>query len=288
MAEINKPSDINKIWADGGDKVSPSDVKIDTGWEVEVPPRQFFNWLDNKQDQFNAHVNQHGIAVWDASTEYQASKSYVQGNDGLIYVAVQTHSNQNPTTDVSNTYWFPYQQHGMIVFSSAGVTNWTVPLAMQLGIIKPKVTITGGGGTVGTITSSAQNTTFGAYMTAGGGASVAGTNLNGANGGTATGGAINIQGGSGGGAVTISGITVGGSGGGSYWGSSGETRSGSAFGAGVGGTHGASGSAGAGAGATAIGVIDLTGVTQVTITVGAGGLNSLAGSGGSGVCQIEW
>lgn len=103
MAVVNKPSDINKIWADGGDKVSPSDVKIGLGWEVEVPPRQYFNWLDSKQDQAIAHINQHGIPVWDNITEYQANKSYVQGSDGIIYQSLLTHTNQNPTS--TSGYW---------------------------------------------------------------------------------------------------------------------------------------------------------------------------------------
>ena len=38
MAEINKPSDINKIWASAGDVLAPSDSKIATGWSVEIPP----------------------------------------------------------------------------------------------------------------------------------------------------------------------------------------------------------------------------------------------------------
>jgi hypothetical protein len=145
MALINKP-DYSEIWASGGSIVEPSDVKKQTGWTAEVPPYQWENWIQNRQDQMLAHINQHGIAVWDAETEYQSGKSYVQGSNGLIYVALQTHTNQNPVTDVSNVYWFPYQQHGIISFAVAGVTNWAVPLAMQIGIIKPKVTVVGGGG----------------------------------------------------------------------------------------------------------------------------------------------
>lgn len=109
MAELTKPSDINKVWADAGDIISPTDIKIATGWEVEVPPRQFFNWLDNKQDQFNAYVNQHGIVEWDANTDYYLGKAYVMGSDGIIYKAVSDNgpsfTTQDPTTDVSDTYW---------------------------------------------------------------------------------------------------------------------------------------------------------------------------------------
>lgn len=109
MAEINKPSDINKIWASAGDVLAPSDSKISTGWAVEIPPRQWFNYIDWKQDQAIAHINQHGIAVWDNTTEYQYSlsgtKSICMGSDGTIYRAKQVNINQNPVTDVSDTYW---------------------------------------------------------------------------------------------------------------------------------------------------------------------------------------
>jgi len=114
MAIITKPSDINKIWAATGDNIPPPDTKISTGWEVEIPPRQYFNYIDNKQDQAIAHINQFGMSVWDSVTEYQASRSYVQGpTDGIIYRCVSTHTNQNPETDVTDTYW-------EIAFSSAG------------------------------------------------------------------------------------------------------------------------------------------------------------------------
>lgn len=114
MAEQLKPSDINKVWASGGDVLTPTDSKITTGWEVEIPPRQFFNWLDNRQDRAISHINQHGVCVWDNVTEYQANKSYVQGpTNGTIYRCVATHAAQNPETDVTNTYW-------QVAFAGAG------------------------------------------------------------------------------------------------------------------------------------------------------------------------
>lgn len=109
MAEIQKPSDINKIWASSGDVLAPSDSKIATGWQVEIPPRQYFNYIDNKQDQAIAHINQHGISVWDSATEYQysssGSKSLCMGSNGVIYRAKQVNTNQNPVTDTTNAYW---------------------------------------------------------------------------------------------------------------------------------------------------------------------------------------
>lgn len=116
MAEINKPP-YNLLWSSGGVMVSPSDVKIQTGWTAEVPPFQWENWSQNRQDQAIAHVLQHGISVWDELTEYQytvsGTKSLVMGSNGTIYRAKQVNTNQNPVTDISNVYW-------EVAFANAG------------------------------------------------------------------------------------------------------------------------------------------------------------------------
>lgn len=96
MAAITKPADINKIWSASGDILAPSDAKISQGWSVEIPPRQYFNYIDGKQDQAIAHINQYGIAVWDPVTQYQANASYTQGSDGIVYKALVTNTNINP------------------------------------------------------------------------------------------------------------------------------------------------------------------------------------------------
>lgn len=99
MAVMNKPTSLSKVWASSGDRAAPLDSKISQGWQIEIPPRQWFNWLDNRQDQAIAHINQHGIAVWDAETEYQAGKSYVQDpGNGVIYRCLVTHTGRQPSS----------------------------------------------------------------------------------------------------------------------------------------------------------------------------------------------
>jgi len=98
------------IWASGGAIVEPSDVKKQTGWTPEVPPHQWENWIQNRQDKYLAHINQRGIPEWDGNTEYEAaSLSYVQGSDGVVYKSIAASGPattvQDPTTDVSDTYW---------------------------------------------------------------------------------------------------------------------------------------------------------------------------------------
>lgn len=104
MAEINKPT-LSVAWAENGLKTEPTDTKKNTGWVVEKPPYEWWNFIENRQDKMLQHINQHGIAVWDATTEYIANKSYVLGSNGDIYRAVADSVGVNPVGDTSNK-WF--------------------------------------------------------------------------------------------------------------------------------------------------------------------------------------
>ena len=138
MPLINKPVDINKIWSAGGDVVKPSDTKISTGWEVEVPPRQWFNWLDNRQDTAIAHINQHGIPVWDTLTEYQGNLSVALGSDGNIYKCKVTNAGNNPVLDTNRVYWklafTANPQETQVLQGDAGVTDLGNGLLLQWGV----------------------------------------------------------------------------------------------------------------------------------------------------------
>lgn len=145
MPQINKPSDLNKVWSVNGVNTAPSDVKINNGFIVEIPPYQWFNYIENKQDQAIAHINQMGIPVWDASTEYQAGKSQVQGSDGKIYRAFLTTTGVDPVGDSTNS-WFDPNSTGYVVLSAVGTSTWTVPAILNSGFKKAKVTVQAGGG----------------------------------------------------------------------------------------------------------------------------------------------
>lgn len=117
MTLIVKPN-YKYIWAVGGDIVEPTDLKKQQGWTAEVPPFQYENWIQNRQDQYLAHINQRGIPAWDGQTEYEAGGlSYVQGSNGILYQSVAasgpTTKIQDPVTDATDTYW-------KIAFSVAG------------------------------------------------------------------------------------------------------------------------------------------------------------------------
>lgn len=128
-SEVAKP-DYSYQWSSGGSLVAPSNVKIQTGWTAEVPPFQWENWSQNRQDNAILHLFQKGISEWDTVSNYyfttSGTRSFVQGSDGTIYVAVADSLNQDPVTDTTNTYWKPAfkNQSGVEVYAlDTGTAN---------------------------------------------------------------------------------------------------------------------------------------------------------------------
>ncbi len=128
MAEINRP-DMTNLWASDGAVIAPSGSKIQQGWTAEIPPHQWENFVQNRQDEALAYLMQKGVPEWDASTEYQVGRSFVQFN-GVIYKSKTLNTNKQP--DVSPTDWENYAD-------SLGVT----------GKAEKSTTITAGNGLSG-------------------------------------------------------------------------------------------------------------------------------------------
>lgn len=106
MANITKPTGINKVWGATGTLSAPSDAKISLGWIAELPPFEWENYIQNRTTQWIAHANQKGIPTWDAITEYRTNTSYCAGSDGFIYKCISTCTNIDPVSDVNKaTYW---------------------------------------------------------------------------------------------------------------------------------------------------------------------------------------
>jgi len=104
MTVFTKP-DFNDVWAENGEMIDLSSASIKSGWTKTKPSFQKANAIENRQDAFCAHVNQHGIPVWDSGTQYIAGKSVVQDSDGMLYQCITTNTGQNPKTDTSFSYW---------------------------------------------------------------------------------------------------------------------------------------------------------------------------------------
>jgi hypothetical protein len=105
MPNITKPSNLSAIWAAGGTKIDPGTSKYNIGWVVQLPPYEYQNWVDNRQDQAIAHFSQHGVPEWDSATEYQGLLSYTQGSNGIIYKCIATNTNKDPSNSLNSAYW---------------------------------------------------------------------------------------------------------------------------------------------------------------------------------------
>lgn len=65
-----KPDKLDIVWAKNGVSVDPGDAKFELGWEAEIPPYQYFNYILNKHSEMLDHVNSNGIPIWDTNTTY--------------------------------------------------------------------------------------------------------------------------------------------------------------------------------------------------------------------------
>ena len=123
MPLFTKPQ-FNNVWASSGTKLMPETTKILQGWVVEIPPYEFDNWIQNRQDALLAHINQVGVPMWDSTVEYQAGKSYIQGTtSGVIYRAVTTNTNVNPELDIQGNWIVAFQASGQALLKSQNLAD---------------------------------------------------------------------------------------------------------------------------------------------------------------------
>lgn len=175
MTLITKP-DFTYVWASGGAVVAPNDSKKQLGWVAEAPPFQYDNWLQNRQDQMLAHINQRGIPAWDALTNYEAgSLSYVQGSDGKVYKSVAASGPSsvvsNPTTDGTDTYWtIAFADVGAFLTQVAGDARYTQRsnnLSDLTNVAAARTNLALGTAATATLTTSTTDTTAGRVLKVG-------------------------------------------------------------------------------------------------------------------------
>lgn len=123
MPLFTKPQ-FNSVWAATGTRLTPDPAKISQGWVVEIPPHEYENWSQNRQDALLAHINQVGIPMWDQTVEYQAGKSYVQGvTSGTIYRAATTNTNVNPELDIQGNWVVAFEAQGAALLKSQNLAD---------------------------------------------------------------------------------------------------------------------------------------------------------------------
>ena len=100
MVDIVRPI-YGEAWASSGEKLSPTEIKVQSGWVQEMMPYQWENFLQNRQDTTILYLLQKGVPEWSADQEYIGNKSIVTHN-GYTYQAKSTNTGNLPTDSV---YW---------------------------------------------------------------------------------------------------------------------------------------------------------------------------------------
>lgn len=150
----NKPN-LNRIWANEANPANIIDPdvgepgKFDSGWLAELPPFEYFNFLQQLFTQGLAHNNEQGINVWDTDTVYPKD-AWAKGSDGEVYVALSQQSGNNPVS--SPTKWKPLaskfistpKQMKRKVFTSS--TSFSIPAGVDNIFISVHAAGGGGGG----------------------------------------------------------------------------------------------------------------------------------------------
>jgi parallel beta-helix repeat protein len=104
----DKPN-LTRVWAKtapGGNVVDPDTVtagKFTAGWQAEVPPFEYFNFIQKQITEGIAHINEQGIAVWDDLTTYPVG-GLAKGSDGNVYKALISQNDNDPVSD-GGTNW---------------------------------------------------------------------------------------------------------------------------------------------------------------------------------------
>lgn len=124
MVDIIRPN-FGTVWAASGEKLSPTEIKLQGGWIQEMMPYQYQNFLQNRVDNAITYLLQKGVPEWDAAQEYTANKSVVTYS-GQLYMAITTNTNVLPSVVASwKRLTITFGANGAIPvsFGGTGATN---------------------------------------------------------------------------------------------------------------------------------------------------------------------
>jgi hypothetical protein len=135
-----KPN-VNRAWANSagpGNITNPGNAKYDSGWDTigEKPLRQHMNYILNRADEFEKHVNEYGICQWDAITSYSIH-SIVQTANGKLFKSLQN-INVNNDPELFPAFWAPLLGGGVIYYGiSTGTNTYSVTIPGITSITEP-------------------------------------------------------------------------------------------------------------------------------------------------------
>ena len=134
MVDIVRPA-YGEAWASSGEKLSPTEIKVQSGWVQEMMPYQWENFLQNRQDTTLLYLLQKGVPEWDASQEYIAGKSVVTYQTNL-YISVLDSTNVLPTVQASWKKLNPSTSSSGVITVAGGGTgaNTAVDARTNLGL----------------------------------------------------------------------------------------------------------------------------------------------------------
>lgn len=116
--------DLTRIWADNAiaakvvdpDTITPG--KFEDGWELaEVPPFEYFNFLQQLFTQGLAHANEEGVMVWDTDTPYPQF-GFCKGSNSRLYIAKSAQDGNDPIS--SPTFWAEISFNQKVVRQTGG------------------------------------------------------------------------------------------------------------------------------------------------------------------------
>lgn len=98
--------DVSRVWADGGLRRAPSDVKYKIGWIDEIPTYQVLNYLQWRNDVAQLAFAERGIPEWGADIDYTIGALAWDNTDNLAYKNITGGKTTiPPSTDPTN--WVP-------------------------------------------------------------------------------------------------------------------------------------------------------------------------------------
>ena len=124
----NKPEKPNVIWAANGTNTDPGDQLFEQGWPFtdgqgspQPPESGVMNYIQNKSSQFLAHVNEYGIAQWDADTIYPIGAYASSSVTNRVYIST---ANNNQNNEKTNEKQPDYTGQGKIGGREVKIAGW--------------------------------------------------------------------------------------------------------------------------------------------------------------------
>ena len=154
----------NRFWSSGATGtahvVDPGEDLTTDGYRAVIPAYEHFNFLFRWFSKGLSYLNLHGVAEWDAVTEYPVN-AFSKGSDAVMYKAVLEQANNDPITD-DGTNWVavtgtggveePTDQFRFVDLANNELTTFTMPSDAKGMHIRwiDETPLAGRGGVVGT------------------------------------------------------------------------------------------------------------------------------------------